>query len=150
MKALNRSTYRKITKTIVTLSMMILLSSGALAQADLRIYGSIESSDRIAQAGDRVSLDYTISNRGNYEVDDPLVAFFLSTDPIIDQDDIFLEAEDNSDLDPYESDDEGEQVPLPYGIAPGNYYIIFVIDPYDHVSERIETNNTSAAPITIQ
>ena len=62
----------------------------------------------------------------------------------------FLESEDGSDLEAYEVEDESEEVPLPYNIPRGQYYVLLVIDHYDYVSEHNEGNNVEAVPITIQ
>ncbi|WP_272972668.1 CARDB domain-containing protein [Croceibacter atlanticus] len=133
--------------TIVTLA---LFGFTTQAQADLTINGYLESGDEVANAGDRISLEYVMRNLGNYDVEDPVVSFYLSEDPIVGGNDYFLESEDGSDLEAYEVEDESEQVPLPYNIPRGQYYVLLVIDPYDYVSERNEGNNVEAVPITIQ
>ena len=127
-----------------------ILTIVTLAQADLTINGYLESGDEVANAGDRVSLEYVMRNLGNYDVEDPVVSFYLSEDPIVGGNDYFLESEDGSDLEAYEVEDESEQVPLPYNIPRGQYYVLLVIDPYDYVSEGNEGNNVEAVPITIQ
>ncbi|QLE00117.1 T9SS type A sorting domain-containing protein [Galbibacter sp. BG1] len=123
--------------------------SMGFSQADLSITAFLESNDRNANAGDRISLEYTIRNNGNVEVDDPVVGFYLSNDQTFDSNDILLETEDVSDLDPYESDDEGEQVPLPSNVNSDYYYILVVADPFNSVYESDENNNTASAAITI-
>ena len=116
---------------------------------DLSVVATLEAKDRQAAAGDRITLDYVVRNGGPDEVDDPVIGFYLSTDALFSDDDIFLEAEESSDLEGFESDDENEQVPLPGSLAAGDYFVLVVADPFDQVPELSEDNNVSAEPITI-
>ena len=121
----------------------------ALAQADLSVSAALEPGDEFAEAGDRVQVEYVAQNFGNFDVDDPVVGFYLSEDEAFGDDDTFLESETLSDLDAGETDEESEEVPLPDNVADGEYFLLVVMDPFDNVAESDEGNNLDALPITI-
>ena len=126
----------------------LLAPSAALAQADLTVFAALEPGDEVAEAGERVTVEYVARNDGNVDVDDPTVAFYLSDDAAFSDDDQFLESEDLSDLDAGESDEENEQFALP-NVPDGEYFVLTVIDPFDRVPESNEDNNVDASAITI-
>ena len=126
----------------------LLGASGAFAQADLTISASLEPGDDVAESGDRITIEYRVSNRGNREVNDPRVGFYLSDDAGFDGGDTFIEADNISDLDAGESDDENEQVTVP-NVPDGEYFLLGVVDDLDRIAESDESNNVAAMPITI-
>ena len=100
----------------------------AAAQVELSVpYAVLEDNDRIAEPGERVSVEYEVRNNGPSDAEDVAVGFFFSTDRRLDDADRFLESEEVS-LDGYDRDDESEQVGLPEQIAPGCYYVLVVAD----------------------
>ena len=136
--------------TAVTLAALlpILGATDALAQPDLTISASLEPGDDVAESGDRVTVEYRVSNRGNQDVNDPRVGFYFSDDAAFDGGDTFLEADNISDLDAFESDDENEQVSLP-NVEDGDYFLLAVVDDLDRIAETDESNNVAAMPVTI-
>ena len=116
--------------------------------ADVSVTASLEASDRVSDPGDRVSVDYVVRNDGPIDVDDLPVGFYLSEDRAFDDGDVFLESEE-VDVDAGDVEPEFEQVPLPDGIAPGDYFFLVVLDPRDRLAETDEANNVAALPIEI-
>ena len=131
------------------LLVLIGTAPAALAQADLSVSAALEPGDEFAEAGDRVQVEYVAQNSGNFDVDDPVVGFYLSENEAFGDDDTFLESETLSDLDAGETDEESEEVPLPDGVEDGEYFLLVVMDPFDNVAESDEGNNVDALPITI-
>ena len=132
----------------VALALSLLLLATPLAAQDVSVSAALESNDRQAEAGDRVTVDYVVRNRSNVEIEDIRVGFYLSTDRTFSSDDTFLE-EEEVDVDENESEDDSEQVSLPTSVADGDYFFLTVLDPDNQISETNEANNTDASPITI-
>ncbi len=136
-----------------------LLAPAALAQPDLTIL-SVSSEDPSGDPGDRVSIEYSIANLGNEDADNFEIGYFFSTDQTFSSDDVFAEAEDGGDIDACdgddlgrggdcEGDDEDEQITVPSGLDPGNYFILVVADYTDVLFESDETNNTGSVAFRV-
>ena len=103
----------------------------------------------MADAGDRISVDLSVRNGGNRDVEDVNLGYLISTDATYSTGDILLEVED-IDVEAYEIEDESEQFGLPSNLASGGYYVLVVADYGDDFRETNETNNVIAFPITIR
>ncbi|MAQ92802.1 MAG: hypothetical protein CMM84_04640 [Rhodothermaceae bacterium] len=130
------------------LALVALVAAAPAAQPDLRISSFLEEGDQQAEAGDRVTVEYTVTNSGDQDVEDVPVAFYFSNDAAFDDGDQFLEAEEVN-VEAGESEGDSEQFNLPSGIADGDYFVLAVVDPNDFVFETDETNNVGANAITI-
>jgi hypothetical protein len=79
----------------------------------------------------------------------PMVGYYLSTDNSLSADDIYL-GEDESSIDANDTyDSESESLVIPAGTNSGLYYILFVADYTNLVSETNENNNVSYVQLTI-
>ncbi len=106
-----------------------------------------------AACGTEVTMSCTQNYSGN-QLDTNLPTFdldyYLSTNTILDNSDILL-ADDGSGLgsdDP--SNDENATVLIPSNISSGTYYILFVADAEDELSETNENNNIEYIQIQIE
>ncbi len=125
--------------------LLALLAPTALAQ-DLSITASAE--DDSGEAGDRVTLDYTVTLTGAKEIEDVPVGFYFSEDQTLSDDDVFSERED-VDAESDEPESDNEQIDIPESLDPGEYFLLVVVDDLDVVAETDETNNTVAIPFTV-
>ena len=121
---------------------------GSTTGPDLYFLGS-SLEDPVADAGDRISVDLSVRNGGNRDVEDVNLGYLISTDATYSTGDILLEVED-IDVEAYEIEDESEQFGLPSNLASGGYYVLVVADYGDDFRETNETNNVIAFPITIR
>ena len=122
------------------------LFSPAAAQPDLQITATAEDSE--GEAGDRVTLDYTVSLTGAEEIEDISVGFYFSTDQTLSNDDAFSEREE-VDAESDESESDNEQIDIPGSLSAGDYFLLVVIDDQDEIAESDEANNTVAIPFTV-
>ena len=102
-----------------------------------------------AVAGSTISVSDTLRNNGADLAGSSTTRFYLSLNAALDATDILLDASRPvGSLPPNGSSAGTTSVTLPPGIV-GAYYIIAVADAAGAVAEAVETNNTSARPITI-
>ncbi|TKG95504.1 T9SS type A sorting domain-containing protein [Puteibacter caeruleilacunae] len=95
-----------------------------------------------------------IACRHNYEGNDPelkipYVGFYLSSDKILDAEDMYLEDEQSSLSSNDLQDPESSVVTIPEGLTSGTYYILAVADYKEAYVEVDENNNISTFPIHI-
>lgn len=109
-------------------------------------------SDSVAAAGDTIIVTATQIYYGS-QPDSALPAFdldfYLSSDCLLSSDDTLLgnkESEIGNDI---PSSNETGTLVIPANTPPGNYYILFVADNDDELTEPDESNNTSCIAIAI-
>ena len=105
--------------------------------------------------GPNIPIDFTATNLGS----DDITGFiwwgvYLSTDAVIDTNDQLIDragwTEAVVDLAAGESKNViKDPLYLPYGIAPGQYYIGVLVDHWYHFAETDETNNATALPFEV-
>jgi subtilase family serine protease len=100
-------------------------------------------------AGGTVQTTSSIVNQGNVTSSSSNMGFYLSTDQTLDAADVLLTTAPGGQL--YANDYlyRYVSVTVPVGTAAGNYYVLFVADPQNSVTETIETNNVSSQPLTV-
>lgn len=93
----------------------------------------------------------SITNKGNYTVEDPILNIWLSQDTIVNDQDTLLTTEN-----PYyfietgETKSEHYYFTLPGGYDSGEYYILFNIgNRNDTILDAVPTNNTCVQPLTL-
>jgi hypothetical protein len=87
----------------------------------------------------------TVSNLGAY----PKLGYYLSTNSTWGSSDIYLDYDSSSIGSDDLCDGESEYLTIPSNTPAGNYYILFVADYDNQVSESDENNNVVAEPISI-
>jgi len=128
-----------------------LLASGVVTVAipapptsDL-IVSSCTLSATMVDPGDTLTVFDTARNQGLLTSNACQVAYFLSTDAVIDLGDTFLGLRDVAALAGSGEDSGSSQVTIPLGTAPGTYRIGAYVDVNDAAPESDEDNNTLAA-----
>lgn len=94
-------------------------------------------------AGQSVTFQATIGNRGTGTVNPLRVEYYLSTDRFIDRNDTLLGAATFS-LGSGFAGTHSATVTIPGAQAPGSYYLGWIVDPLGSVAEVDETNNAVA------
>ncbi len=80
----------------------------------------------------------------------PNIGYYLSTNTICNTSDTYLYDEPSSICGSDPSDPESQTLTIPAGTSPGTYYLCFIGDLYDEVSESNESNNCAYVQITVQ
>lgn len=111
---------------------------------------SISSS--VVVAGDsftaQVDQDYT-GSQSSSGLSDPSVAYYLSTDCNLSSDDILLGSDVSNIGSDIPSATESSLVTIPNSTTVGSYYVLFIADANNDISESNENDNITCIAITI-
>jgi len=100
--------------------------------------------------GERFLVNYSLSNIGlSSTVGWFRVGYYLSTDSIIDTNDVLIGSRDLSILDAGESRTSASYATIPYNIDPGDYYLGIIVDDLNSEIETDEINNVLATGISV-
>jgi subtilase family serine protease len=100
-------------------------------------------------AGTSVSTSATLYNQGNTAASSSAVGYYLSTNSILDGNDILIGASTTGSVSAsYYSYIYGAAT-IPPSIAPGYYYVLFVADYLNQVTETNKANNINYANIQV-
>ncbi len=99
--------------------------------------------------GDNISTNIYHFNHGNAYGDYTFLCYYLSTNTTYSSNDVYLGNSYMSGLSPSTSSSAANNLTIPTGTAPGNYYIIFRADCFSWRQELNENNNTTYLPITV-
>ncbi|HMP05491.1 MAG TPA: CARDB domain-containing protein, partial [Lacipirellulaceae bacterium] len=125
------------------------IESGGLAEISVPAGIALDPTG-IAVAGGQLRVDVTLANQGPAATGPFVSRFYLSTDGIWDAGDAPLLTIDD-DIGPGQtSPRRGLAVPLPDGLAPGEYFFLLKLDADQQVAEGNEGNNLAVVPITIE
>ncbi|HMO85680.1 MAG TPA: CARDB domain-containing protein, partial [Lacipirellulaceae bacterium] len=125
------------------------IESGGLAEISVPAGIALDPTG-IAVAGGQLRVDVTLANQGPAATGPFVSRFYLSTDGIWDAGDAPLLTIDD-DIGPGQtSPRRGLAVPLPEGLAPGEYFLLLKLDADQQVAEGNEGNNLAVVPITIE
>ena len=116
--------------------------------ADLRITDA-SVSPASGGPGAEVELSYTLANTGGTAAGETQVGVYVSTDQTLSGDDRLVTRIDADGVDADGSEDSDEDATLPANLSAGDYFILFVADDRNTVSESRESNNTRAVPFTV-
>ena len=120
----------------------------AAPQPDLLLI-QIGASPSSVPAGNNISLTATIANQGGGPASSSAVGYYLSTDQTLDANDRLLGTSAGASLGANLDDTRQLAAPVPANVTPGSYYVLFVADPLNVVSELNENNNVAAQAVTI-
>ena len=101
-------------------------------------------------AGNSLSLSAYIYNQGTTTASSSTAGFYLSTNTIFDAADVLLSTSTGGPLAANASSYRSAYPVVPVGTAAGSYYVLYVADPANVVSETNETNNVRSLPLTVQ
>ncbi|MFD2721170.1 CARDB domain-containing protein [Hymenobacter monticola] len=116
--------------------------------ADLAVQGA-SVSPLSTVAGNSVSLSCSVYNIGAGAAASSNVGFYFSTDATLDASDVLLSSSTGYALNPGLSSYRSGVATIPATAAPGNYYILFVGDYQNQVTESNESNNVAAVNVTV-
>ena len=120
------------------------------ARVDLQISNASVSRSFQVSPGEVVTLRSSGRNLGLYEGAGPsYMGYYLSTDATYDALDVYLGERYRDTILPGQNYGDTAMVRLPATIAVGNYYVLFYDDHRNAVTERVETNNIRAVPLSI-
>ncbi|WP_400193489.1 CARDB domain-containing protein [Hymenobacter sp. B81] len=102
-----------------------------------------------ATAGAIVPAYAYILNQGTTVAASSSMGYYLSTNSTLDAGDQLLTSVFGSSLGAGQSSYRGTSLQIPGGTASGNYFVLFVADHQNQVSETNEQNNVRSLPLTI-
>ena len=119
-----------------------------LVLPDLSIRNASLSFDTI-EAGYSTAVYNFMDNNGGDANSTTRTAYYLSTDTLFDASDVFLRDEFVQTMFENNPATTNNNVSIPVGTPPGDYYIVSYLDHEDDVFESNENNNTFFSPVTI-
>ncbi len=99
--------------------------------------------------GNVLNASSYIQNLGNTISPSSTIGYYLSTNNVFDASDVLLYTSVGSSLGAYQYSSRYDNVTIPTGTAPGSYYVLFVADPTNAVTETNENNNVAAAALQV-
>lgn len=100
-------------------------------------------------AGYTIELECDVTNIGNAAGGASSLGYYFSTDNTYDAGDTWHASDVVPGINPAVSIRRNEIIRIDAGTAPGTYYIIFVADENDDVTEENENNNTASVQIQV-
>jgi subtilase family serine protease len=100
-------------------------------------------------AGNSIQANCTIFNQGNMLATSSTAGFYLSTNQTFDASDVLLNTTTGNALPANLGSYRSVYPVVPVGTAPGTYYVLFVADPANAVTETNETNNVRSLMLTV-
>ena len=117
-------------------------------EADLRVTAaSVQPTS--ADPGSEIELSYTVANTGSAEAGETQLGVYVSTDQALSSGDALVTRIDIDGVDADGDTDGDEDVTVPNDLAAGDYFLLFVADDRNTVSESRESNNVRAVPFTV-
>jgi subtilase family serine protease len=109
----------------------------------------IGASPSSVPAGGNLSLSATIANQGGGPAASSAVGYYLSTNQTLDASDRLLGTSSGAALGVNLDANRQQVAAVPANVTPGAYYVLFVADPANAVSETNENNNMASLPVTV-
>ena len=103
----------------------------------------------VSAAGNTVGTSCYIQNQGNSTATSSNVGYYLSTNTVLDANDVLLLNAPGTALVAGGYSSRYNNVTIPAGTAAGSYYVLFVADPTNVVAESNETNNVTSASLLL-
>ncbi len=101
------------------------------------------------RSGDTLSVSTTVRNGGDADADASRLVYFLSTDSVRDAGDKQLSFDAVGALAAGASGTEDAALRISAATVAGSYFVLFVLDADDNVSETDEGNNVVAIPVLV-
>ena len=120
----------------------------AAPQSDLQLT-QIGASPSTVPAGGNLSLTATVANQGVGSAASSAVGYYLSSNQVLDSSDRLLGTSAGTTLGANLDDTHQLTAAVPANVPAGAYYVLFVTDPLNEVSETDETNNLAALSVTV-
>lgn len=112
---------------------------------------TVQSAENVSSvvAGNQVLYNAGLANNGNTEMS-TAVSYFLSSDAVLDKNDLLLLESESGQLAQGSSTMLGAMCRIPSGVAPGNYFIIADADHSQSLNEENELNNHAAIAVKVE
>ena len=144
----------KIKKLLAVIMLFALMTASNIFAQDLVISTGAPTAtpSTVAPGGTVVLSAWTVLNQGTVSTGVGISnGFYLSTNSTITTLDTYLDGNSNSSLAAGASFNwGGPTVTIPIGTTPGTYYLGFLVDRNDAVTESDETNNYVSVAITVE
>ncbi|GGK57354.1 hypothetical protein GCM10011405_01820 [Rufibacter glacialis] len=100
-------------------------------------------------AGATTTATSKISNQGSVSAASSTMGYYLSANTTLEASDVALTTTTGGALAGSASADKSVTLTIPAGTTAGNYYVLFVADPANEVTEGTENNNVSSVALTV-
>ncbi len=100
-------------------------------------------------AGAAVNVEVRVLNQSSIDAAASTLAYFLSLDNVLDNNDVFLGEVPIAAIPGFESDDFQGSSLIPGSTTPGSYFLVYEADALDEVNESNEDNNEIFVGITV-
>jgi subtilase family serine protease len=127
---------RSVAFTVVTPSVDLIIQSPYLSATT-------------STAGSTISANHYLANQGNTAATSSNAGYYLSTNTTLDASDVLLTSTTGGALAAGTYTSRYPSFTIPATATAGSYYILFVADYQNQVTETNETNNVSAVPLTL-
>jgi hypothetical protein len=124
------------------------VSCGVAPQSDL-VLTQIGASPSALRAGANLVLSAAVANQGAGPAASAAVGYYLSTNQVLDASDRLLGISPGAALGTTLSSTRQLVAAVPSNVSAGPYYVLFVADPLNVVSESNENNNMAALAVTV-
>ncbi|QIX61065.1 T9SS type A sorting domain-containing protein [Hymenobacter sp. BT18] len=121
---------------------------GATENPDLALSAATLGSTSI-NAGSSLSASVKVTNSGKASASASTVGYYLSTDNVFSTSDVPLATTTGASLAAGASATRSATLAIPSGTAAGSYYVLFVADPSEQVTETNETNNVTSVSLKV-
>ncbi len=119
-----------------------------LPEPDIIVLNQNTSPTKVT-ADSSTTASCTIRNQGEASSDSSTLTYYLSENTTYDANDVGLDSADISALAAAGTSSESDSLTIPSGTSPGIWYILFVADAGDTVTESDENNNVSSRQIEV-
>jgi subtilase family serine protease len=114
---------------------------------DLQVSSTFLNPSSVAPGG-VTAASCVLFNQGNAVANPATVGYYLSTNLVLDANDILL-ANTTGSVFGFNSSSRFANLTVPAGTAVGSYYVLFVADYLAQISETNELNNVTSAPLQV-
>ncbi|SHI69889.1 Por secretion system C-terminal sorting domain-containing protein [Hymenobacter daecheongensis DSM 21074] len=119
-----------------------------LGPPDLIVQTPTASLSTVASGG-IINLGATVRNQGSGDAGSSQLGYYLSTNTTLDASDVSLGTTSGGLLGAGLSAQRGGNFTIPAATTAGSYYVLYVVDPQNSVTESNETNNTASLALTV-
>lgn len=107
-------------------------------------------SPSVVSVGFSTRLEFDVLNLGEVNAQNSNLAYILSEDEILDEDDFFYQVQSLQAVDSLAEVAVAQDLTIPAYLDSGNYTVFIIVDPYDGVPETDEENNTASIGLRIE
>ena len=110
---------------------------------------SVALSTDVVTGGDRIGASAIVRNDGTSGAGTSRLKYYLSANATYEPADTYLNYDNVGELAPGAASGEAATLAIPVGLADGPWFVLFVADHLNTVTEQRESNNVAALPFTV-